>query len=109
MLAQVANLWMSYHSTDMGTSHVSLSLPNVLGIDARPGVAREHALVISAGELGCRSRQLVPAWLGRCQPKPGACRCLMPRTDCYRAICDIKGHGWHPSGASQEAGTHVDQ
>jgi len=47
---QVAKLWMSYHSTDAGTSHVSLSLPHVLGIDARPGVAPEHALVISAGE-----------------------------------------------------------
>ena len=50
MYVQVAKLWMSYHSTDAGTSHVSLSLPHVLGIDARPGVAPEHALVISAGE-----------------------------------------------------------
>ncbi len=62
LYAQVAKLWMSYHSTDAGTSHVSLSLPHVLGIDARPGVAPEHALVISAGKrvIDRYSHQPVP-------------------------------------------------
>lgn len=40
---------MSFHSTADGASSVSLSLPHVLGIDARPWVLEEHALVISAG------------------------------------------------------------
>ncbi len=42
---------MSYHALDGGRSSVQLSLPHVLGIDARPGVLPEHSLVISAGAL----------------------------------------------------------
>lgn len=42
---------MSYHALDGGRSSVQLSLPHVLGVDARPGVLPEHSLVISAGAL----------------------------------------------------------
>lgn len=47
--AQVFDLWVSYHNTADGAASVSLSLPHVLGIDARPWVLEEHSLVISAG------------------------------------------------------------
>jgi hypothetical protein len=40
---------VSYHNTEGGVSSVSLSLPHVVGIDARPWVLEEHSLVISAG------------------------------------------------------------
>jgi len=46
---QVFDLWVSYHNTADGAASVSLSLPHVLGIDARPWVLEEHSLVISAG------------------------------------------------------------
>lgn len=46
---QVSDLWVSYHALEGGRSSVQLSLPHVLGIDARPGVLPEHSLVISAG------------------------------------------------------------
>lgn len=49
ILAQVFDLWVSYHNTEDGASSVSLSLPHVVGIDARPWVLEEHSLVISAG------------------------------------------------------------
>lgn len=50
VLGQVFDLWVSYHNTDDGASSVSLSLPHVVGIDARPWVLEEHSLVISAGD-----------------------------------------------------------
>lgn len=46
---QVSDLWVSYHALAGGRSSVQLSLPHVLGTDARPGVLPEHSLVISAG------------------------------------------------------------
>jgi hypothetical protein len=49
VLTQVFDLWVSYHNTEDGASSVSLSLPHVVGIDARPWVLEEHSLVISAG------------------------------------------------------------
>lgn len=49
VVAQVSDLWVSYHNTEDGVSSVSLSLPHVVGIDARPWVLEEHSLVISAG------------------------------------------------------------
>lgn len=49
MLMQVSDLWVSYQALDGGRSSVQLSLPHVLGVDARPGVLPEHSLVISAG------------------------------------------------------------
>ena len=49
MVMQVSDLWVSYHALDGGRSSVQLSLPHVLGVDARPGVLPEHSLVISAG------------------------------------------------------------
>lgn len=47
---QVTNLWVSYFALENGCSGVRLSLPHVIGSDARPGVLPEHTLVISAGK-----------------------------------------------------------
>ena len=49
---QVSDLQASYHSTYAGNMHVALSLPHVLGLDARPTSSAEHALVISSHSAG---------------------------------------------------------
>lgn len=59
MVAQVSDLWVSYHNTEDGVSSVSLSLPHVVGIDARPWVLEEHSLVISAGSCSAHSLQIL--------------------------------------------------
>ena len=59
VVAQVSDLWVSYHNTEDGVSSVSLSLPHVVGIDARPWVLEEHSLVISAGSCSAHSLQLL--------------------------------------------------
>jgi hypothetical protein len=49
---QVSELWVSYHNTSAGAMFVTLSLPHVLGMDTRPWILAEHALVVSTGAGG---------------------------------------------------------
>jgi hypothetical protein len=69
VLAQVFDLWVSYQNTEDGVSSVSLSLPHVVGIDARPWVLEEHSLVISAGSYSAHMPEVLLPCAGKCVHK----------------------------------------
>ncbi len=74
---QVSDLWVSYHGLDGGRSSVQLSLPHVVGIDARPGVLPEHSLVISAGAPQLLCRQSFVSLRRQCNVQPLLLEILM--------------------------------